>query len=364
MEEESTMVGSTNPRGSRSGARVRRAGSALALIALLATTGAILGARRDVERMTAAAEAFLEALDSDARARASFDFDADERLRWHFIPVEMFERHGIMLKDLDAGQRERALALLRSGLSQRGYMTATQVMELEDVLLALEGGGRFARDRDEYLLAVFGAPGDGATWGWRFEGHHISLHFTIVDGSVAVSSPAFVGANPAEVREGPQAGRRVLGDREDAARTLLEALDAGQRARATIDAEAPRDIVTGSEVDIDPLSPVGIPASDLTESQRRLLMDLVEVYAGMMTEDIAERRLGLLRDAGIGLVTFAWAGGYQRGEPHYYRVQGPTFLIEYDNTQNDANHIHSVWRDFDGDFGRDLLREHVGRHPH
>ena len=334
------------------------------LLVVLIATGAKLEARRDVARMAAAADAFLTALSADQRARASFAFDSEERTRWNFIPTEMFERNGVTLKEMDQDQLERAHALLRAGLSQRGYMTATQVMELEDVLRALEGGTRFARDRDEYLLAVFGRPAANATWGWRFEGHHISLHFTIVDGSVAVGSPAFVGANPAEVRDGPQRGRRVLGDREDAARALVASLDDAQRRVAVIATEAPRDILTGANVDIERLSPTGIAADALTADQRGLLVELVEVYASMMADDIAERRLRLLREAGVDRITFAWAGGLERGDPHYYRVQGPTFLIEYDNTQNDANHIHSVWRDFDGDWGRDLLREHLQRHPH
>ena len=336
----------------------------LAAVSGLVTIGAISNAQRDVARMAAAANAFLAALSPEQRDRASFAFEADERLRWHFIPIEMFERSGVMLQEMSATQRELAHALLQTGLSQRGYMTATQVMELEDVLQALEGDGRFARDRDEYLFSVFGTPADDTTWGWRFEGHHISLHFTIVDGVAVVGSPAFVGANPAEVREGPQRGRRVLGDREDAARALLGSLDASQLSTATVGEAAPSDIVSGTELAIDPLTPVGVSAAALTAAQRGLLMDLIEVYASMMADEMADRRVQLLLEADTNQITFAWAGGVERGEPHYYRVQGPSFLIEYDNTQNDANHIHSVWRDFDGDFGRDLLREHLGQHPH
>lgn len=337
---------------------------AFVAVSALVAIGAVWSTQRDVDRMASAADAFLSSLSSEQREQASFAFDADERLRWHFIPVEMFERSGLMLNDMSATQRERAHALLRASLSQRGYLTATQVMELEDVLLALEGGGRMARDSGEYFFSVFGTPAEDATWAWRFEGHHISLHVTIVDGVVAVTSPAFVGANPAEVREGPQRGRRVLGDREDAARALLASLDASQLGVATIDDVAPRDIVTGTDLEIDPLSPVGISASALSTAQNALLMDLIEVYASMTADDTADRRLRLLREAGTDRITFAWAGGVERGQPHYYRVQGPTFLIEYDNTQNDANHVHSVWRDFDGDFGRDLLREHLQQHEH
>lgn len=336
----------------------------LVAIAALGSTGAVWNAERDVGRMAAEAEAFLSSLSAEQRARATFSMESEERLRWHFIPVEMFQRRGVMLKEMTAPQRERAEALLKAGLSQRGYLTTTQIMDLEDVLRALESGRRFARDRDEYLFAVFGTPSDDGTWGWRFEGHHISLHFTIVDGTVAIAAPAFLGANPAEVRDGPQRGRRVLGDREDAARALLEALDASQLRTATIATDVPRDIVTGTALDIEALSPVGISASALSAGQRDLLWDLIEVYASLMADDVADRRLGLLREAGTDGITFAWAGGVERGEPHYYRVQGPTFLIEYDNTQNDANHIHSVWRDFEDDFGRDLLRAHLQRHPH
>jgi hypothetical protein len=338
--------------------------AAMTILILAAILGATSKERRDVARMAAAADAFVASLTPEQRARTSFAFDAGERLRWHFVPVEIFERHGVTLKEMSEAQRERAHALLRAGLSQRGYMTATQVMELEDVLLALEGGERMARDSEEYFFAVFGTPGDADTWGWRFEGHHISLNFTIVEGAIGVSSPAFVGANPAEVREGPQAGRRVLGDREDAARALVTSLDATQRRTAILDGDAPRDILTGAEVEIDRLSPPGIAASAMTSRQRGLLTSLIETYLSMMADDIAERRLRLIGEAGIDRVTFAWAGGLEPGERHYYRVQGPTFLIEYDNTQNDANHIHSVWRDFDGDWGRDLLREHLQQHPH
>ena len=330
----------------------------------VAVVGAALVPRSHAGEMAEAASRFLAALSEDQRERAAFAFDSDERLRWHFIPTEMFARAGVTLKELSADQRERAHDLLKAALSQRGYMTALQVMELEDVLLAIEGGGRMARDSEAYHFSVFGTPSTDANWAWRFEGHHLSLHFTIVAGTVVASSPAFLGANPAEVLDGPNKGLRVLADEEDAARALLESLDAGQLETAIIADIAPRDIVTGSELEVDPLSPVGIQASALSESQRGLLMRLIEAYTSVMADELAAHRLERLRDAGLGDITFAWAGSVERGEPHYYRVQGPTFLMEYDNTQNDANHIHSVWREFDGDFGRDLLREHVRGSPH
>jgi hypothetical protein len=177
-------------------------------------------------------------------------------------------------------------------------------------------------------------------------------------------SPSFFGSNPAEVRDGPKKGTRVLGPEEDAARSLIESLDAPQREKAIINTTAPNDIVTMANVKIDPLAPEGIPASQLTTGQRALLRKLIDVYTGKMADDIAAERLARIEKAGWERVAFAWAGPLERGQKHYYRVQGPTFLIEYDNTQNDGNHIHSVWREFNGDFGVDLLREHVRGTPH
>ena len=334
------------------------------VLGLVAMAGAHRAGSADVAEMTAAATAMLASLDEEQRAGGTFAFDDEERMRFHFIPIEMFERRGVMLADMTEPQRERAHDLLRAGLSQKGYLTATQIMALEDVLLALEGGDRFARNRDEYLFSFFGTPGSDASWAWRFEGHHLSLHFTVVGGEVTVASPAFVGANPAEVREGPQAGRRPLGDREDAGRAVVSALDPAQRDQAIIQVEAPRDILTGNAAQVDPLAPVGIAVAELNPDQRERVMDLIGTYLGLMADDIARARMNRLSVSDVGAITFAWAGSVEPGEPHYYRVQGPTFLIEYDNTQNDANHIHSVWRDFQGDFGEDLLREHRARVPH
>ena len=338
-------------------------------ILIVSALGLTVTAGPSSTAMCAAATRFLESLNGEQRQRATFAFDGDERTHWNFIPTEIFPRNGLTLGQMNQSQRTLAHDLLKTGLSQRGYMTATQVMELEKVLAALENAqplrsNRFARDPEKYFFSIFGSPSTQHTWGWRVEGHHMSLHFTVVDGKLVAGSPSFFGSNPAEVREGPRKGTRVLGAEEDAARSLVESLDASQRERAIINTTAPNDIVTMASVKIDPLSPVGIPASALTESQRALLRNLIEVYTGKMADDIAAERLARLQKAGWDKVAFAWAGPLDRGQKHYYRVQGPTFLIEYDNTQNDGNHIHSVWREFHGDFGADLLREHVHGTPH
>lgn len=328
--------------------------------------------------MASAATKFLESLTPEQRQRATFAFEGDERTHWNFIPTELFPRKGLAVKEMSQSQRKLAHDLLKAGLSQRGYMTATQIMDLENVLAALEAAQRaaapqpppanpppvFVRDPERYFFSIFGTPSTRNTWGWRVEGHHVSLHFTVVNGSLIAGAPTFFGTNPAEVRAGPKKGTRVLGPAEDAARSLVESLDSTQRQKAIIQTTAPNDIVTMTKVKIDPLSPEGIPASALNASQRAQLEKLIDVYTGLMADDIAADRLARIEKAGWDKVAFAWAGSLERGQKHYYRVQGPTFLIEYDNTQNDGNHVHSVWRDFNGDFGEDLLREHIHGTPH
>jgi Protein of unknown function (DUF3500) len=333
--------------------------------------GSMMAEERSAAPMANAANAFLGALTPEQRQQASFAFGTDERLHWHFIPTEMFPRKGLLIRDMTPAQRKLAHDLMKAGLSARGYTTASSIMELETVLKALEGArpetGRGAngqaqvleRDPEKYFFSVFGTPSTKDTWGWRVEGHHVSLHFTVVNGSLVAGSPTFFGSNPAEVREGPKKGLRILGAEEDAARALLQALDAQQRTKAIIETKAPGDMLTMANVDIKPLSPVGLTADAMTPAQRDLLMKLVDVYIGYMAPDIAADRTAKLKKAGVEKIGFAWAGETERGKKHYYRIQGPTFLVEYDNTQNDGNHIHSVWRDFNGDFGRDLLREHL-----
>jgi len=345
--------------------------------------GSLISAERSSSSMLAAATKFVASLTPEQRQKAAFAFDADERMHWHFIPTgppPMFPRNGLTIKEMTEPQRKLAHDLLKASLSQRGYLTASSIIDLETVLGALEAAQRAAappraagapppnapivRDPERYFFSIFGTPSAKDTWGWRVEGHHVSLHFTIANGALVAAGPSFFGSNPAEVRDGPQKGLRVLGPEEDAARALLVSLDTTQRAMAMIDSVAPNDIVTAAKVNIDPLAPAGVPASALTPPQRALLRQLIDVYVGFMADDIAAERLARIDAAGWGTVAFAWSGSSVRGQKHYYRVQGPTFLIEYDNTQNDANHVHSVWRDFNGDFGEDLLREHVRGRPH
>jgi hypothetical protein len=340
--------------------RILVAGAILACLPL----GQMIAAERSIAAMSKAAESFLAALTPDQRQLATFPMTSEERLRWHFIPNEMFPRKGVAFRTMTEAQRARAHDLLKSGLSQRGYMTASAIIELEHVLRAIEKGGKFARDPVDYQFTIFGTPGAKEAWGWRVEGHHLSLHFTIAGGKTVATSPTFTGSNPAEVREGPQKGTRVLAPLEDLGRALLMTLDEGQRKRAIFDGVAPADILTMNKNDISPFAPAGVAGSEMTDDQRAALGKLIEAYAWMLADDLAADRLAKVKADGPQNVRFAWAGPAERGAKHYYRVQGLSFLIEYDNTQNDGNHIHAIWRDFQGDFGRDLLREHLKAYEH
>ena len=348
--------------------RYPRAVLSIGLVAALCVV-TLTASQRQAAAMATAANAFLTSLTPEERQQAALPFEGEERMRWNFIPNEMFPRKGLMVKSMTEQQRGLAHALLKTGLSQRGYMTATSIMELENVLRAIEAvggdnGRRFARDPLEYYFTVFGTPGSTGAWGWRVDGHHVSLHFTVEDGKAVASSPTFFGSNPAKVLEGPKAGLRLLAPQEDAGRALIQALDEKQRTAAIIEGVAPNEIVTGNKLAADPQNPAGIAAAAMTSPQRELLMKLIDVYASYMAEDAAAERLSKIKQAGADKITFAWAGPVEPGQKHYYRVQGPTFVIEFDDVQNNGNHIHSVWRDFQGDFGRDLLREHLAAYPH
>ncbi|PYT29811.1 MAG: hypothetical protein DMG57_10450 [Acidobacteria bacterium] len=304
--------------------------------------------------MTQAARHFLASLTPEQQAKATFPFRSEERLNWHFIPRE---RKGLPLLDMTPPQRDLAHALLAAGLSQRGYIKAVTIMSLEDVLRILEKADPNYRNPEKYYFSVFGEPSDTGTWGFRVEGHHVSQNFTIVNGKVA-DTPSFFGANPAEVREGPRKGLRVLAAEEDLARDLLESLTADQKKVAIVSPEAYKDILTAaSRKAALEGQPSGIAAEKMTKKQTELLMTLLAEYAHNVPDQLAQTRMDEIKKAGNNLY-FAWAGVEQRGGPHYYRIQAPSFLVEYDDTQNNANHIHTVWRDFNGDFGLDLLSLH------
>lgn len=314
------------------------------------------------EEMAAAANKFLDSLTPEQRASATFDFKSDERSNWIFVPKV---RQGLTIKKMTPAQRALAHTLLRSGLSAHGYEKATNIMSLENVLKQLEApGGAMVRDSELYYFSIFGKPDANGTWGWRTEGHHFSANFTVIKGELFSGTPSFMGDNPAEVRAGPRKGLRVLAEDEDLGRALIKALSEEQRKVAIFETTAPKEIITSNKRKVMPLETAGLAAAKLTPEQATQLKSLVKIYVNRLRGDLADADWKKIESAGWDKVYFGWAGGIEKGDPHYYRVQGPTFLIEYDNTQNDANHIHAVWRDFNNDFGEDLLRKHYAETPH
>jgi hypothetical protein len=344
------------------------AAAAIAL-GLLATAG--IAAFRLVtagESLTAAATAWLAGLDETQTTRARADFAAAARTDWHFVPKPI--RKGLPLTDMTKPQREQAHALLKAALSEAGYGKAVAIMELDELLRRLEGtAAKNTRDSLRYFMTIFGEPGPKGTWGLSFEGHHLSLNFTVRDGSLVDSTPQFMGANPAEVKTTfpglPATGSRVLAAEESLAFELVRSLDERQRKRAVIAAEAPDEIRGAGDPQPPAGPPAGIPFHDLSADQQSLVRRLVETYCGSMPPEVASERLALIEQgpaAAAGLVHhgwdelhFAWAGALEPGKGHSYRLEGPSFVVEFVNVQpdaegNPANHIHCVWRDKTGDF--------------
>lgn len=309
--------------------------------------------------LTSTALHFLDSLDDTQRGAASFDFMDAERYVYNFTPVP---RKGLAIREMRLEQQHLAHALLSAGLSQKGYIKASTIMSLEEVLKVLENDSGERRNPGKYYFSIFGKPSDTGIWGFRAEGHHLSLHYTVRDGKL-FAAPTFFGSNPREVRHGARKGLRVLSAEEDLARELLHALKPEQQKTAIVDAKAYSDILTSNhrKAALDG-QPSGLAASKMSAAQRDKLLAVISEYTGNVADEMRNWRDAQVKQAADKLV-FAWAGGPDLGDPHYYRIQAPTFLIEYDCTQNQANHIHSVWRDFTGDWGADLLAHHY-RHGH
>jgi hypothetical protein len=268
---------------------------------------------------------------------------------------------------MNPGQRAAAFGVVSTGLSERGTRLAHGIIELEGILGELEGMPSrilLRRDPELYYLSLFVGPGATHPWGWRFEGHHLSVNVTDLGPHGQIVAPLFMGANPARVPSGARQGHRLLAAEEDLAFELLNMLEPDQRARATISPRTFGDIVTRSDPTVKPITFAGLPAAEMTTAQQRQLRRLLEVYSGRMADSAAHRQLQRIDDAGVARLHFAWAGAHQPRQPHYYRIHGPTVLVEYDNSQGSANHIHTVWRDLENDFGGDLLKTHYARQDH
>lgn len=309
--------------------------------------------------MKSAAITFMKSLDSDQREELQFEFDDKLRKDWQFIPMK---RQGVGFDSLNHAQRYLAMSLLQTTLSHRGFDTSMKIMALEQVLFDMEQNQK--RDAGKYHLFFFGQPNQDGPWAWRIEGHHLSINITVTDDQNVVVTPAFFGANPGEVRTGKLKGLRPLGQEEDVARALIKQLSVEQKQLAILPGKVPRDVILGPGRDAQPLDPAGIAAAKMSEAQRKLLGQLIDTHLNKFRPELAKSDWAEIKDAGFEKIHFAWSGKIAPGEPHYYRVQGPTFIMEYDNTQNGANHVHTVWRDFKNDFGEDRLKQHYDRVPH
>jgi hypothetical protein len=308
-------------------------------------------------KMTRAADRLLASLSDNQKTKAVFAFDDAERTNWHFVPLQDTQgrptRKGLPLQEMSDEQKETARALVKAGTSPGGFVKAMTIMSLESILRELEKGGRLVRDPQWYFFALFGSPSKTGRWGWRVEGHHLSLNFVIDGSKIVAATPAFFGANPATVKAGPRKGLRTLPEAEDLAQDLYRSLDDQQKKVAHQPKEFPEIEARNPKPAVG--APKGLVAAQMTEKQREILWRLLQAYAGRMPPEVGEQELAAARE-GLDTTHFAYAGGLEPGQPHTYRVQGPSFRVEFLNVQpdsanNPANHIHSVWRNIKGDFG-------------
>jgi len=311
-----------------------------------------------IAAMKSAADAFLGSLDDAKRGKAAFAFDSDQRENFRFTPQT---RTGLPLEEMDDAQKAAAMKLLEAALSEKGKLKAMQVITLERVLREIEKKPDY-RNPGKYYVSIFGKPGDAKGWGWKFEGHHLALNYTVANGKEIAVTPSFYGANPGEVREGEHKGLRVLKAEDELAHALVNVLLEGGKKEVIFTDNPPAEILTAENRKVAALEPVGVAAADMSEAQKKALLALISEYTGRHREDLAAADLKKIEKAGFDKVRFGWAGGTKPGEAWYYRVQGPTFIMEAANTQNNANHVHAAWREFEGDFGRDILSEHYRQH--
>lgn len=305
---------------------------------------------------------FLNALNKEQRAKAQFLFDDTSKTFWHYFPASMTPRAGIQLMELNTTQKQLFNAVLQSFLSETGYIKTQKIIDLENILLEATGDS-IMRHPEKYAIAFYGNPETDSLWAWSFEGHHISLNFTVLNGKIS-AAPRFFGANPATILSGKRQGERTLDREEDLGFQLIHSLTDEEKKLAIFQDRSPYDIATGNAPEVKPLSPIGISFGDLNDDQQIIFLKLINEYLSSLPAEQSRNRLALIQEEDLNAIRFAWAGATELGKGHYYRIQGKSFLIEFDNTQDNANHIHSVWRDFEGDFGRDLIKEHYKNADH
>ncbi|MDH3629021.1 MAG: DUF3500 domain-containing protein [Acidobacteriota bacterium] len=324
------------------------------------------------DAMRRAAIALLDSLEPELRKQATFDLKDEERKKWSNLPATMFERKGVSFGEMSAAQRVLAHHLIQSPLSSQGYLKAAGIMRVDEILKEAAArtrpGAASMFGQDKYWIGIFGDPTAGEAWGWQLDGHHLALNFTVVGDEIAVT-PAFLGSDPAEVRGNLDSGFYALAKEDARGRALFESLDQRQQAKALLEGDTPRDVIAGPGRAERLTKITGLPAAGMTERQRQLLTYLLHEYLGNLEPELAKAHAARIHDAGIDKVHFSWAGT-KANKPYYYRIHGPTILIEFDNSyppgqkQGLINHIHTVWRDTDRDYGEDLLRKHYETSPH
>jgi len=305
---------------------------------------------------------FLDTLDENQLSQVLMPFDDASRKKWHYLPAASWPRKGLKIGELNDIQKKAFSNMLKSFLSKSGYEKTQDIIALENVLVEL-GGDPAYRNTGAYFFSVYGNPKTDNLWAWSFEGHHLSLNFTVANGTLA-TTPRFFGANPGTIPKGKRKGERVLGKEEDLAFELLNTLTDTQKNEVIFENVAFPDVLTRNETEVKPLEPFGIEANKLDSGQKDLLRDILRLYLSSIPKDLAVAREQKINKEEFEYIRFAWAGAQVKGIGHYYRIQGKSFLIEFDNTQSGANHIHTVWRDFDGDFGKDLITEHYLNSKH
>ena len=327
--------------------------------------------RAAVNTLREASVSFLDALGPELGEQVMFSLDDEERRAWSNLPYPMFDRQGVSFAEMSPDQRNHAHALLQSALSSRGYLKTTGIMQLDEILKGLVNlppDATVQFGHDFYWISMFGNPAEDTAWGWQLDGHHLALNISVVGDDVSVR-PAFMGADPAVVPTGTFAGWYVLSKEDETGRDLFASLDDTQRAKAIVANKSPEDVITGPGKGDRLKEREGLPASEMTGSQQRLLMRVIEEYVNNYKHDIAHEQMHRIMASGIDEVYFAWAGTGE-AEPYYYRVHGPTVIIEFTNmyppgqTSGPINHIHTVFREPGNDYAEDLLRKHLEESSH
>ncbi len=315
--------------------------------------------------MAKAATVFLQTLSEKQKTKIQFRFNENERYNWNYVPRS---RKGLTLNEMTGQQIKDAFALLRTALSDTGFNKTTSIIQLENVLREVENrsANDTHRDPGNYSFSIFGNPATDPIWGWRLEGHHVAFNFSSEDNRLVSGTPGFLGSNPAVVLSGPEKGKYILKNEAELGFALLHSLNKEQTGKAIISNEAPGEILTAASRHAMINEPKGILYNELNSSQQQIFMQLLSIYLHRYTRSFAEVMMKEIKEAGLNNLRFAWAGDQQPGigHPHYYRIQGPTIIIEYDNIQNNANHIHTVIRDLKNDFGGDELLKHYKSDQH